>query len=53
MTFIPVHRLANKLGITASRIYRMIREHKLVEGKDYKRTKKEVVRIEVREDLKI
>lgn len=53
MGFIPVHRLANKTGIAVGKIYRAIREHKLLEGVDYVRVEKKVVRIEVREDLKL
>jgi hypothetical protein len=53
MNYISVHRLANKLHIPAQRIYWYIRNNKLIEGKDFIRSAKKVVRIEVREDLTV
>jgi len=53
MTYLSVHRVALKLGIKAYKIYKLIREGKLVEGVDYKRTTKTVVRLEVRDDLEL
>ena len=51
--YLSVHRVALKLGIKAYKIYRLIRKGKLIEGTDYKRITKTVVRLEVRDDLEL
>ena len=42
-----------KNKIERARIYRLIREHRLEEGKDYKIITKEVKRIVIRNDFKL
>jgi hypothetical protein len=51
--FISVLKFCNETGIDRQKIYRLIREHKLQEGKDFIVVEKTVRRIQINNDINI